>query len=58
MVTEALTPSKAGLPHRVRASAPADQFSVGLVPARQVLRATVEARFTIREPDLATVDVG
>jgi uncharacterized protein len=55
---EALTPSKAGLPHRVRAPVPADQFSVGLVPARQVLRATVEARFTIREPDLATVDVG
>jgi uncharacterized protein len=55
---EALTPSKAGLPHRVRAAAPADQVVVGLVPARQVVRATVEARFTIREPDLAAVNVG
>jgi len=28
-----------------------------LIPAKQVVRATVEARFTIAEPDLAAVDV-
>jgi uncharacterized protein len=55
---EALTASKAGLPHRVRAAAAADQFTVDPVPARQVVRATVEARFTIGEPDLAAIDVG
>jgi hypothetical protein len=41
----------------VRASAPQD-FSIDLVPAKQVVRATVEARFTIGEPDLAAVDAG
>lgn len=54
---DTLTPSKAGLPHRVRATAP-DQLSVDLIPGRQVVRATVEARFTIGAPDLTVVDVG
>jgi hypothetical protein len=47
----------AGLPHRVRASVP-DEFSIDLVPEKQVVRATVEARFTMGEPDLAAVDAG
>jgi uncharacterized protein len=47
----------AGLPHRVRAAVP-EEFSVDLVPEKQVVRATVEARFTIGEPDLAAVDAG
>jgi uncharacterized protein len=47
----------AGLPHRVRAAAP-EEFSIDLVPEKQVVRATVEARVTISEPDLAAVDVG
>jgi hypothetical protein len=41
----------------VRAAAP-EEFSFDLVPAKQVVRATVEARFTIAEPDLAAVDLG
>jgi uncharacterized protein len=45
----------AGLPHRVRATVP-EEFSIDLVPEKQVVRATVEARFTIGEPDLAAVD--
>ena len=49
--------SAAPLPHRVRATAP-EEFSMDLVPAKQVVRATVEARFTITEPDLAAVDAG
>ena len=47
----------APLPHRVRAAAP-EEFSMDLIPAKQVVRATVEARFTIDEPDLSAVDVG
>ena len=47
----------APLPHRVRAAAP-EEFTMDLVPAKQVVRATVEARFTISEPDLAAVQVG
>ena len=54
---EVIGQHSARLPHRVRASAPED-FSIDLVPAKQVVRATVEARFTIAEPDLAAVDVG
>jgi uncharacterized protein len=54
---EALAQPSARLPHRVRPVAP-EEFSIDLVPAKQVVRATVEARFTIGEPDLATVDVG
>jgi uncharacterized protein YggE len=54
--TEAQVMSPARLPHRVRAAAP-EEFSFDLVPAKQVVRATVEARFTIGEPDLAAVDV-
>ena len=46
----------ARLPHRVRPAAP-EEFSFDLIPAKQVVRATVEARFTIAEPDLAAVDV-
>jgi len=49
--------SAAGLPHRLRAAAP-EEFSIDLVPEKQVVRATVEARFTIGEPDLAAVDAG
>ena len=49
--------SAATLPHRVRATAP-EEFSMELIPAKQVVRATVEARFTIAEPDLASVEVG
>jgi uncharacterized protein len=52
---DALTPSKAGLPHRVRAAP--ERLSVDLIPNRQVVRATVEARFTIAEPVLATLDL-
>jgi uncharacterized protein len=52
--TEAQVMSPARLPHRVRAAAP-EEFSFDLVPAKQVVRATVEARFTIGEPDLAAV---
>ena len=47
--------SAAPLPHRVRATAP-EEFSMELIPAKQVVRATVEARFTIDPPDLSTVD--
>jgi uncharacterized protein len=47
----------AGLPRRVRAPVP-EEFSIDLVPEKQVVRATVEARFTIGEPDLAAVDTG
>jgi hypothetical protein len=54
---EVIGQQSARLPHRVRASAPED-FSIDLVPAKQVVRATVEARFTIAEPDLAAVDAG
>jgi uncharacterized protein YggE len=54
---EVIGQQSARLPHRVRASAPED-FSIDLVPAKQVVRATVEARFTIGEPDLAAVDAG
>ena len=35
-----------------------EEFSIDLVPEKQVVRATVEARFTIGEPGLAAVDVG
>ncbi len=54
---EALALGSGRLPHRVRAAAP-EEFSFDLVPAKQVVRATVEARFTIGEPDLAAVDLG
>jgi uncharacterized protein len=47
----------AGLPQRVRAAVP-EEFSIDLVPEKRVVRATVEARFTIGEPDLAAVDAG
>jgi uncharacterized protein len=54
---EVLGQPSARLPLRVRATAP-EEVSIDLVPAKQVVRATVEARFTIAEPDLAAVDVG
>jgi uncharacterized protein YggE len=54
---EVLGQPSARLPHRVRATTP-EEVSIDLVPARQVVRATVEARFTIGEPDLAAVDAG
>lgn len=53
---EALAVASARLPHRVRAAAP-EEFSFDLVPAKQVVRATVEARFTIADPDLAAVSL-
>ena len=53
---EGMAMTSARLPHRVRTAAP-EEFSFDLVPARQVVRATVEARFTIGEPDLAAVSV-
>jgi uncharacterized protein len=53
---EAVAMASARLPHRVRATAP-EEFSFDLVPAKQVVRATVEARFTIGVPDLAAVGV-
>ena len=54
---ETLAHGAASLPRRVRATAP-EEFTMDLVPAKQVVRATVEARFTIGEPDLAAVEVG
>ncbi len=53
---EALAAGSARLPQRVRPTAP-EEFSFDIVPAKQVLRARVEARFTIGEPDLATVRI-
>jgi uncharacterized protein YggE len=53
---DSVTHPSAMLPHRVRATA-AEEFSTDLVPAKQVVRATVEARFTIVEPDLARVAI-
>lgn len=52
--TESVTHPSARLPQRARAAAP-EEFGVDLAPARQVVRATVEARFTIVQPDLAQV---
>jgi hypothetical protein len=37
---------------------PRRKFGFDLVPAEQVVRASVEARFTLVEPDLARVDAG
>jgi len=54
---DAVAQATGRLPHRVRAAAP-EEFSVDLVPARQVVRATVEARFTIAKPDLKATDLG
>jgi uncharacterized protein len=54
---DALTPPSSRLPHRVRAAAP-EEFGFDLVPAKQVVRASVEARFTLIQPDLALVDAG
>jgi uncharacterized protein len=54
---EARGQASAPLPHRVRATVP-EEVSIDLIPAKQVVRATVEARFTISEPDLAAVGVG
>lgn len=53
---EGMAMTSARLPHRVRLAAP-EEFSFDLVPAKQVVRATVEARFMISEPDLAAVDI-
>jgi uncharacterized protein len=52
-----VTALAAGLPRRKRTPVP-EEFSIDLVPEKQVVRATVEARFTIGEPDLAAVDTG
>jgi uncharacterized protein YggE len=45
----------ARLPQRTRAVVP-EELAIDLTPARQTVRATVEARFTISKPDLASVD--
>ncbi|HEY2508951.1 MAG TPA: SIMPL domain-containing protein [Streptosporangiaceae bacterium] len=45
------------LPHRPRAIA-VEEPVFDLAPVRQVVRATVEARFTMTEPDLTTVPGG
>lgn len=50
----ALSASSARLPHRPRAVA-VEEPVFDLAPARQLIRATVEARFIMTEPDLATV---
>lgn len=47
----------ARLPQRTRAEVPEDP-AFDLTPARQTVRATVEARFTISPPDLAVVETG
>jgi uncharacterized protein len=54
--TESAIHSAGVLPHRVRATGP-EEFGVDLVPAKQVVRATVEARFTIVEPDLGQLAI-
>lgn len=50
----ALAASSARLPQRPRAAVPEEPV-FDLSPARQLVRATVEARFIITEPDLAAV---
>jgi|CZKW01.1.fsa_nt_gi uncharacterized protein YggE len=47
----------ARLPQRTRAVVP-EELTIDLAPARQTVRAAVEARFTISKPDLAGVDTG
>jgi len=49
-----LTPPSPRLPQRPRVFAAEDPV-VDLTPAPQVIRAVVEARFTITKPDLTTV---
>lgn len=45
------------LPQRTRVASP-EEFTFDLTPAKQTVRATVEARFRISEPDLAEVGAG
>jgi len=47
----------ARLPQRARVAAP-EEFMFDLAPVRQTVRATVEARFRISQPDLARVSAG
>lgn len=42
-------------PLRSRAPAPPEEFTFDITPAKQVVRASVEARFTIARPDLAAI---
>jgi uncharacterized protein YggE len=51
-----LANSAGRLPRR-RGTASPEEFSFDLVPAKQMVRATVEARFTISEPVLADVEL-
>ena len=44
----------ARLPQRTRVASP-EEFTFDLAPAKQAVRATVEARFRISQPDLAAV---
>jgi len=45
------------LPQRTRVASP-EEFTFDLTPAKQTVRATVEARFRISQPDLAEVGAG
>jgi uncharacterized protein YggE len=45
------------LPQRTRVASP-EEFTFDLTPAKQTVRATVEARFRISNPDLAEVGAG
>ena len=47
----------ARLPQRARVAAP-EEFTFDLAPVKQTVRATVEARFRISQPDLARVGAG
>ena len=47
----------AKLPQRTRVAAP-EEFSFDLAPAQQTVRATIEARFRISQPDLAKLARG
>src|SRR6266568_9202826 len=47
----------ARLPQRTRVAAP-EEFAFDLAPVKQTVRATVEARFRISQPDLAKVGAG
>ena len=47
----------AKLPQRTRVAAP-EEFSFDLAPAQQTVRATIEARFRISQPDLVKLARG
>lgn len=45
----------AGRALRSRQAAP-EEFTFDMAPAKQIVRATVEARFTMAQPDLASIE--